>query len=186
MTINDLYAERDAKLDEIAKMKKPPYPMLSNYFNAKTNITLVVIVLVMFLLIFAWNSGAFGVFAKTFDIVLFLVGAIIIIATYSSYSHDVNDYFEKTEDWKQYKKNLYEETELSYDYCISLSEKSGTVITPEKLQEMKKPTPKCPTCGSKNLKRVSGLRRDLAQTAFGVANPTARAQFECKDCGYKW
>lgn len=46
--------------------------------------------------------------------------------------------------------------------------------------------PKCPTCGSFNISTVSQTKRSLHAWAFGIANPTARAQFECKNCGYKW
>lgn len=47
-------------------------------------------------------------------------------------------------------------------------------------------TPKCPTCGSSIISKVSQTRRSLNAWAFGINNPTARAQFECKNCGYKW
>ena len=46
--------------------------------------------------------------------------------------------------------------------------------------------PKCPTCGSINIQSVSQTRRSLNRWAFGINNPTARAQFECQNCGYKW
>ena len=46
--------------------------------------------------------------------------------------------------------------------------------------------PKCPTCGSINIQPVSQTRRSLNRWAFGINNPTARAQFECQNCGYKW
>lgn len=46
--------------------------------------------------------------------------------------------------------------------------------------------PECPTCHSKNIESVSQTRRSLNRWAFGINNPTARAQFECKNCGYKW
>lgn len=46
--------------------------------------------------------------------------------------------------------------------------------------------PECPTCHSKNIQPVSQTRRSLNRWAFGINNPTARAQFECQNCGYKW
>ena len=47
-------------------------------------------------------------------------------------------------------------------------------------------TPKCPTCSSTNIKPVSGLKRGLHGYLFGIFSATSLAQFECKDCGYKW
>lgn len=44
----------------------------------------------------------------------------------------------------------------------------------------------CPTCHSNKVIPVSQTRRSLNRWAFGINNPTARAQFECKNCGYKW
>ena len=46
--------------------------------------------------------------------------------------------------------------------------------------------PECPTCHSKNIVSVSQTKREFSVFLFGIANPTARAQFECKNCGYKW
>lgn len=45
---------------------------------------------------------------------------------------------------------------------------------------------RCPTCHSQNVIKVSQMRRSINQLAFGIANPTARSQFECQDCGNKW
>lgn len=46
--------------------------------------------------------------------------------------------------------------------------------------------PKCPTCGSTNIKKISDLRRGVHGLAWGILSKTARSQFECKNCGYKW
>lgn len=46
--------------------------------------------------------------------------------------------------------------------------------------------PKCPTCGSTNIKKISTVSRVTHGYAFGLFSKTARSQFECKNCGYKW
>lgn len=46
--------------------------------------------------------------------------------------------------------------------------------------------PKCPTCGSTKIKRISALNRAAHGYAFGLFSKTARSQFECKNCGYKF
>ncbi len=46
--------------------------------------------------------------------------------------------------------------------------------------------PKCPTCQSPNIKRISGIKKAVHGCAFGVLSKTARSQFECNNCGYKW
>lgn len=46
--------------------------------------------------------------------------------------------------------------------------------------------PKCPTCGSTNIKKISTTSKVVGAGLFGLFSKTARSQFECKDCGYKW
>jgi len=77
-------------------------------------------------------------------------------------------------------------------YCtkcgIRLNDYNGNkcMICGGKLATALPDTIECPTCHSTNINRVSNTRRSLNAFAFGITNPTARAQFECKNCGYKW
>lgn len=48
------------------------------------------------------------------------------------------------------------------------------------------PNIKCPTCGSKNVERISLTNRAVHAYAFGLFSKTAKSQFKCKDCGYAW
>lgn len=47
-------------------------------------------------------------------------------------------------------------------------------------------TPHCPTCGSTNIKKISATSKFMGAIGFGLFSKTARSQFECKNCGYKW
>ena len=47
-------------------------------------------------------------------------------------------------------------------------------------------TPNCPTCGSTNIKKISSLSKAVHGLAFGLFSTTARSQFECNNCKYKW
>ena len=46
--------------------------------------------------------------------------------------------------------------------------------------------PRCPTCNSTNIKKISSLNRVAHGYAFGLFSKTARSQFCCQNCGYKW
>lgn len=46
--------------------------------------------------------------------------------------------------------------------------------------------PKCPTCGSTNIKKISTSAKAVGAIAFGLLSKTARSQFKCNNCGYKW
>ena len=47
-------------------------------------------------------------------------------------------------------------------------------------------TPKCPTCNSTDIKKISAMSKVAGATMFGLFSKTARSQFCCNNCGYKW
>ena len=46
--------------------------------------------------------------------------------------------------------------------------------------------PKCPTCGSEIVKKISTMKRATHMHLFGFFSKTAVSQFCCENCGYKW
>lgn len=46
--------------------------------------------------------------------------------------------------------------------------------------------PKCPTCGSKNIKKIGLISRGLSVGTFGLASNSFGKTFYCENCGYKW
>lgn len=53
--------------------------------------------------------------------------------------------------------------------------------------DKEKCVPRCPTCGSTNIKRISGLSKAGSVAIFGVfALGKASKTFECLNCHYKW
>ena len=44
----------------------------------------------------------------------------------------------------------------------------------------------CPTCGHYHVRKISYTERGIMAGLFGLISKTARSQFECQDCGYKW
>lgn len=46
--------------------------------------------------------------------------------------------------------------------------------------------PKCPTCGSTNIKKISDTAKVAGALMFGLLSKTAKSQFKCNNCGYKW
>lgn len=46
--------------------------------------------------------------------------------------------------------------------------------------------PKCPTCGSTNLEKISDIKKGVHAVAFGIFSKTAFSQYKCRNCGYKW
>lgn len=46
--------------------------------------------------------------------------------------------------------------------------------------------PKCPTCGSEKIKKISTTAKVAGAAMFGLFSKTAKSQFKCEICGYKW
>ena len=46
--------------------------------------------------------------------------------------------------------------------------------------------PTCPTCHSTNVKKISFAKGYLHWRAFGLFSKTARSQYHCQNCDYKW
>lgn len=47
-------------------------------------------------------------------------------------------------------------------------------------------SPKCPTCNSTNIKKISGTKRFVTTGLFGLASSNIGKTMECKNCGAKW
>lgn len=56
----------------------------------------------------------------------------------------------------------------------------------KRVRKMFSDTPKCPTCQSTNLKKISGTKRWISTGLFGLASSNIGKTFECRSCGYKW
>ena len=47
-------------------------------------------------------------------------------------------------------------------------------------------TPKCPTCGSTNVEKISTTKKALGFVSVGVFSSNFGKTMHCKQCGYKW
>lgn len=46
--------------------------------------------------------------------------------------------------------------------------------------------PKCPTCGSLNVEKISVGKKVVGGAMFGLFSSNVRKTMCCKNCGYKW
>ena len=49
-----------------------------------------------------------------------------------------------------------------------------------------KNTPKCPTCGSTNIEKISTTKKAVGFVAVGIFSSNFGKTMHCKQCGYKW
>lgn len=55
-------------------------------------------------------------------------------------------------------------------------------------EEAAKPvyTPKCPTCGSPDIEKISGTSKVVDAVVWGIWSKKAGKTFKCRNCGYEW
>lgn len=46
--------------------------------------------------------------------------------------------------------------------------------------------PKCPTCGSTNVQKITGLERGISVATLGLFSKKINKSFKCNNCGYTW
>lgn len=82
-------------------------------------------------------------------------------------------------------------------YCLSCNYRleicSNQKIEQDQIKQIQnknhleeKHIPKCPTCGSVDIKKISTASKVFGAAMFGLFSKTAHSQFECKNCHYKW
>lgn len=61
-------------------------------------------------------------------------------------------------------------------------------LTPAQIAAVNAPknAPKCPTCQSTNVKKISITKKVVGGTLFGLFSSDVRKTMHCKNCGYKW
>lgn len=54
------------------------------------------------------------------------------------------------------------------------------------MAERDKNKPKCPTCGSTNIKKIGEIERGASIAVFGIFSKKINKTFKCCNCGYTW
>lgn len=56
----------------------------------------------------------------------------------------------------------------------------------ESSNKVEEDKPKCPTCGSTNIEKISLGKKAVGGALFGLFSSNVRKSMHCKSCGYKW
>lgn len=113
-------------------------------------------------------------------------------------SLDINNMMIKNrESWLNTKKVLREKYTINSDvfdkelYNKIIKEEyerehlnDDVITTPVK--PINKNIPKCPTCGSTNIEKISATKKLAGSMLFGLFSKDAKSTFHCKNCNYKW
>ena len=68
-------------------------------------------------------------------------------------------------------------------YKQFISHSNSTVSTS---QPTPKNVPKCPTCGSTNVEKISTAKKAFGFAMVGLFSGNLGKTMHCKNCGYKW
>lgn len=93
----------------------------------------------------------------------------------------INDYIKSSPEFDQY---LFEHREEDM-FNKMMSDRAKLAHGASILEEQSR-APKCPTCGSTNIQKISGTKRWLSTGLFGIASSDVGKTMVCKNCGYKW
>lgn len=76
-----------------------------------------------------------------------------------------------------------------YEYIVSMYRENVGVDSMQQISKIKSELydrPKCPTCSSTNISKISTTSKVAGAAFFGLFSKTAKSQFKCNNCGYKW
>ena len=82
--------------------------------------------------------------------------------------------------------------ELSKQYGTKENNPAIPDLTPQQIAQVNAQAqellnkPKCPTCGSTNIKKIGGIERGASIAAFGLFSKKINKTFKCNNCGYTW
>lgn len=56
----------------------------------------------------------------------------------------------------------------------------------DEIEKSQQNIPKCPTCGSTNIEKISVTKKAFGGVMLGLFSSDIRNTMHCKNCGYKW
>ncbi len=102
----------------------------------------------------------------------------------------LKNYFKCTDDIAKEALMIYIET--LYAECKRAEADSDASLTPEQIARANavarewQNKPKCPTCQSQNLKKISATSKVVNTAVWGIFGTKRHKTFHCNNCGYEW
>lgn len=93
----------------------------------------------------------------------------------------INDYIKSSSEFDKYLFEHREEDMFNKRMSDRAKLAHGASILEERIR-----VPKCPTCGSTNIRKISGVERGASIAVFGLFSKKINKSFKCGNCGYTW
>lgn len=108
----------------------------------------------------------------------------------TNFLHEDFNLIGKATDWNRQildlMMELHEKDLIEYQLKLNqfkLQQGQSDVI---KEQERESNRPHCPTCGSTNIKKITGTERAASVIGLGIFSKKINKSYKCKYCGYTW
>lgn len=94
----------------------------------------------------------------------------------------------KNKDFNKFISEFHRFEKIQHKKDIDRQEVERKLAQNSTVKSISKPqyTPKCPTCGSPNIKKISAAKRWIGVGLFGLASSDVGKTMQCENCGYKW
>ena len=79
----------------------------------------------------------------------------------------------------------YNEQKSQQEYEELQRKAQQKMIEKEQIEKQQN-TPKCPTCGSTTIEKISTAKKAIGFVAVGIFSSNFGKTMHCKQCGYKW
>lgn len=100
---------------------------------------------------------------------------------------------DKDDEWTQQMRERYVVNSTVFDKDLYEARLQEEQAERDKIEEYRQAArrieankPKCPTCGSTNVEKISTTSKVVGGALFGLFSSNVRNTMRCKHCGYKW
>lgn len=192
--IKDVNDRRNAEIEEIREAPLPVQPQFfSNLFDFGEMGCVTTFVCGISLLFFIGAIGCFATDKSGVGLFLMLLALGLFIwymaCEIADYKEETTEYENIVKDFNAYKEEQIKPINEKYDEKIKNLKTYGEEYNPYEIKrapQSQQAQPKCPTCGSTNVSKISTLNRSASVYAVGLASNKIGKQFKCGKCGYMW
>ena len=127
-------------------------------------------------------AGFYDVFKIPSDNICYFCGNKLIDSEFTEEEFKIIKKISYNKDFLQTMIELKEKDII--EYTAKLSQFKSQVI--EQKNNETDNRPKCPTCNSTNIEKISVGKKAVGGFMFGLLSSDVRKTMHCKNCGYKW
>lgn len=143
-------------------------------------------------IIFALICWRFYVVGEASGVMLFIVGAISVIAFLlfiGILTKDIPKIKQQISRTEYDIESLEMEIETEKENQRKMEERQEEIREQQKAMKQQKYAydhPECPMCKSRNTRKISTTNRVVSVSVLGLASSKIGKQYECFNCGHKW